>query len=145
MVTSRAVEAYRTHQLELAVNSARPLELVVMLYDGAISATRQAIAAIGAGDVPTKAAQVSKATNIISELAGILDLDQGEVARNLAALYDYLRAQLLQANLRNAPDKLEEVARLLTDLRGSWLVLAERQREDVKLAAFAGAATARAG
>jgi flagellar protein FliS len=144
-MTTRAIDAYRNNQLELMVNAARPLELVVMLYDGAIESIQRAVQAIASGDVQDKAAQVSKATNILSELSGVLDLDQGEVAHNLAGLYDYMRSQLLQANLRNSPERLEEVARLLAELRGSWRALADKQREERKQAALHGAAAVGAG
>jgi len=124
MIMTRAAESYRNNQLELAVNSARPLELVVMLYDGAIVAVRAAAQAVADGEVPTKAAQISRATNILSELSGVLDLQQGELAQNLAGLYDYMRSQLLQANLRNCAARLDEVAGLLAELRQSWQELA---------------------
>jgi flagellar protein FliS len=145
MIQSRAAEAYRLNQLELAVNAARPVELVVMLYDGAIQSTRRAIHAIASGDVPTKAAEVSRATNILSELAGVLDLEQGEVAINLANLYDFMRWQLLQANLRNSTERLEEVAGLLSQLRESWQTLAQRQSTERRQVTLGEPLAARAG
>ena len=129
MLTDRGVEAYRFNQLELSVNSARPVELVVMLYDGAIESVRRAVLLLQAGDVPGKAREITRATNIVSELRSVLDVQRGgEVAANLAALYDYLRGQLLQANLKNSAEKLEEVAELLNSLRSSWAELADTQR-----------------
>lgn len=132
MSNSRAAAAYSDNQLELVVNSATPVELIVLLYDGAIDSSRRAIHAIAAGDVPAKAAHISRATNIVAGLAGALDLSQGEIAQNLFALYDYMQRQLLQANLRNSTEKLEEVARLLDDLRSAWRTLAEQERERFK-------------
>ena len=44
----------------------------------------------------------------------------GEIAENLDALYEYMGARLLAANLNNDVTLLEEVQRLLTDLRETW-------------------------
>jgi flagellar protein FliS len=44
----------------------------------------------------------------------------GAIADNLDALYAYIGAQLLEANLKNQPELLVEVHILLTDLRASW-------------------------
>lgn len=147
MLTDRGVEAYRLNQLELSINSADPVELIVLLYDGALESVRRAALLLEAGDVPGKAREITRATNIVSELRAILSLDKGgEIAANLAALYDYLRGQLLQANLKNSAEKLEEVATLLTGLRGAWAELAESQREKARPATGAASSVAaRAG
>ena len=44
----------------------------------------------------------------------------GQIASSLDSLYDYMSRQLLTANLQNKPEMLEEVHRLLSDLRGAW-------------------------
>ena len=147
MMTDRGIEAYRLNQLELSINSADPVGLIVLLYDGAIESARKAGVLLRAGDVPGKGREIARATNIISELRAILNLEKGgDVAANLAALYDYLRGQLLQANLRNSEEKLEEVANLLTGLRGAWAELAEAQRDKARPAGAAASSFAtRAG
>lgn len=147
MLTDRGIEAYRLNQLELSINSAEPVELIVLLYDGAIGSVRRAVLLLSASDVPGKAREITRATNIISELRAVLNLEKGgEIAANLAALYDYLRGQLLQANLKNSVEKLEEVAALLTDLRGAWAELAESQRDQTRTAGgVAAPLAARAG
>jgi len=146
-LTDRGIEAYRLNQLELSVNSANPVELIVLLYDGAIESVRRAAVLLQSGDVPGKSREITRATNIVSELRAVLDMEKGgDIAGNLAALYDYLRGQLLQANLKNSSEKLDEVAGLLTSLRGSWAELADSQRDKGRPASTAGATVAaRAG
>ena len=129
MMTHNAIAAYQQNEVELSVYSARPVELVVMLYDGAIQSLVQANALIQRGDIQAKAQQIIRATNIISELSGVLDLEQGEVAQNLDGIYGYARKQLLSANLRNDQRKINEVVHLLKELRSAWRELAQRQNE----------------
>ena len=129
MMMHNAIAAYQQNEVELSVYSARPVELVVMLYDGAIQSLVQANALIQRGDIQAKAQQIIRATNIISELSGVLDLEQGEVAQNLDGIYGYARKQLLSANLRNDQRKINEVVHLLKELRSAWQELAQRQNE----------------
>ena len=44
----------------------------------------------------------------------------GELGERLSALYDYMGERLLQANLHNRPELIDEVTRLLSELRGAW-------------------------
>ena len=65
--------------------------------------------------------------SILSTSRGILvDRDAkkqkvgGELALNLASLYEYMVMRLLAANLNNDITLLDEVARLLGELQGAW-------------------------
>jgi len=142
MPTDRGIEAYRLNQLELSIHSANPVELIVLLYDGAIQSLRRAALLLQSGDIPGKAREISRATNIVSELHAVIDLEQGEIAANLVALYDYMRTQLLQANLHNSGAKLKEIAGLLDTLREAWAELAERQRQRTRAGSVAEPARA---
>jgi flagellar protein FliS len=75
-----------------------------------------------AGHIPQKGEAISKAILIIdSGLRAALDKKAGgDIAEGLDALYEYMGARLLQANLKNQVDILEEVQRLLGELRGAW-------------------------
>ena len=126
----RALNVYSALEVETGVASASPQRLVIMLYDGALKSIYAAKAAILRGDTASKGAAVSKAISIIDEgLRAALDPDAGgEIAGNLAALYDYIASRLLHANLKNDQDALDECARLLAELRGAWEELEQRSR-----------------
>jgi flagellar protein FliS len=114
--------AYAKVGLETGVVAASPHKLIVMLFDGAITAIRKAAEQMAAGDVPGKGASISKAILIIdSGLRSSLNKEAGgDIAANLDALYEYMGVQLLTANLRNNAELLDEVQQLLQDLRASW-------------------------
>lgn len=115
-------KAYTNLAVDSSVKTADPHAMVLMLFDGAIEAARQAFAHLRAGRVPEKCAAIGKAIRIVDE--GLkTSLDQaagGAMAQQLAALYDYCVLRLLQANLRNDEKALIEVAKLLTELREAW-------------------------
>ena len=118
----RGVNAYAKVGLETGIVSASPHKLIVMLYDGALVAVLSAQMHMKSGNVPEKGKSISKAIQIIDNgLRASLDKEVGgEIAENLDALYEYMGARLLAANLNNDITVLEEVQRLLTDLRETW-------------------------
>ena len=102
--------------------SASPHQLIVMLFDGAQSALSRARILMDQGDIAGKGQAISKAINIIDNgLKNSLDHQRGgEVADNLAALYDYMKRRLLQANLHNDQQAIEEVVKLLDNIADAW-------------------------
>jgi flagellar secretion chaperone FliS len=124
----RGVNAYAKVGLETAVISASPHKLIVMLYDGALAAIKNAANHMSAGNVADKGAAISKALDIINNgLRASLDKKAGgEIARNLDSLYVYMCERLLMANLQNKAEMLNEVQTLLTDLRDAWTQIGEQ-------------------
>jgi flagellar protein FliS len=118
----RGVNAYAKVGLETGIGSASPHKLIVMLYDGALVAVLSGLTNMKAGNIAAKGAAISKAITIIDNgLRAALDKKAGgEIAEGLDALYEYMSARLLLANLNNQPEILEEVHKLLSDLRDAW-------------------------
>lgn len=116
------VNAYAKVSIETGVVAASPHKLIVMLFDGALAALSAALLHMRGGNIPEKGKAVSKAILIIdSGLRASLDKKAGgDIAEGLDALYEYMSERLLIANLKNEPAILEEVQRLLTDLRDAW-------------------------
>ena len=118
---ARGAEAYyQTH-----VQSRSPLELVVMLYDGALRFCDQAATAMDAGDMTTKAVAMSRAFAILAELQNTLNVREGgEVALQLDALYAHMNDRLVDANIQRSSAPIRDVMRLLTPLRDAWAQVA---------------------
>jgi flagellar secretion chaperone FliS len=115
-----ASQGYR----ENAVLTAPPERLVVMLYDGANRFLRQAAAAMRDEDHATSNGRLQRAEAIIDELLSSLDMDQGEVAERLQAIYLFCRRTLMEARIEQDPQKIEQVADLLAELRSAWATIA---------------------
>ncbi|KAF0121547.1 MAG: flagellar protein FliS [bacterium] len=56
----------------------------------------------------------------MGELSSSLNMDGGEIAKNLGRLYDYILDRLLYANLRNDPREFDDMERVLEVLRNAW-------------------------
>ena len=121
-VSSRAASAYRQVGVQSGVDSASPHMLIKMLFDGLIQSLNAARGALQRGDIAEKGRQIGKAVRILEEgLKGGLNPAQGgEIAGNLAALYDYCVSRLTLANMRNDLALVEEVVSLITPVAQSW-------------------------
>ncbi len=116
-------KTYAKMAVETGVAEGDPHALVLMLYDGAIAACREAFGHMKNGRLADKGEAVGKAIRIIDEgLRVSLDRSAGgQLALRLADLYEYMVMRLLQSNLRNDATGLVEVAKLLHELREAWI------------------------
>ncbi len=107
--------------LENKVLGSDPLELVVMLYRGALDGIAGARQALAAGDIRRRADAVSRSISILGELRASLDESRGgELSQNLARLYDYVQGLLLEGNLREKEAAFAEAESLLRTLAEGW-------------------------
>ncbi len=111
--STRGADAYRRMEAE----SRSPMELVVMLYDGAIRFVGEARAAIARNDVRARTEATRRALDIVSELQMTLNVKEGgDIARELDRLYSYMAEKLL-AVTRGDAAAAEEIYKLLGTLR----------------------------
>lgn len=118
IAASRATHAYRRVQSE----SRSPLELVVMLYDGALRFIDEARAAHARHDLRARGQAISKTLAIIGELQNTLDMEKGgAVAEQLDNLYTYINSRLIDVTLKQDVTACDEVHKLLTTLRDALI------------------------
>jgi len=111
---------------EVQAATASPAELVVLLYEAAIGAVRQARRFLEERDFNHAHQQTVKAQKAIAELLAVLDCERGgRLAANLQDIYRFLLQHLMQANLHKDGKRLAEVEQLLEPLRDAWAQLAK--------------------
>lgn len=117
MAHSSSIDQYR----KSAVASASPLQLVIMLYDGALRFMEAGKHAMQRRDVFAQNDNITKAERIVGELLATLDMEQGgDVAKNLFSLYTYVYNTLVEANIEDKPEKVDECITIMSELRESW-------------------------
>src|SRR4051812_14544696 len=113
-LATQAVNVY----LQTEVQSRTSLELVVMLYDGALRFVAQARSAIECKDIRARQMAIKRTQAILSELQSTLDMKQGaEIARSLDGLYVYISGRLVDASFKQDVGPIDEAAQLLSTLR----------------------------
>ncbi len=117
----RAASAYSSLSNETAVSEASPLELIILVYKRLIENLREAQRAIESGTDAAPPAE--KALDLIEKgLIAALDTEKGgEIAMNLAALYDWSMREILQARLKKNADMLTGVIEVFKSLESAWV------------------------
>ena len=120
--------AYRYR--EVAVKTANPLQLVVMLYDAAILSLQDARKYIRNKDIQGRSLSLNRSISIISELQSCLNRKEGgEIASSLDRLYDYMKRRIFKANVDQSMQPLEEIEGLLENLRSAWKELVDKSSQ----------------
>jgi flagellar secretion chaperone FliS len=125
-----AANAYRKN----ATLGASPVQLIVMLYDGALRFMEEGKSAIIAKDFETQNTKLQRSQKIIIELMSSLDMKKGgEISKNLLSLYTFVLNELVDANLMDDPKRVDNAARTMSDLRESWVEVDKivRQNPDI--------------
>jgi flagellar protein FliS len=103
------------------ITTANQGKLIVMLYDGAIKFLNIALDNMSPKTYDVVNNNIIKAQDIITELLLSLNMDEGgEISQNLFNLYMYFKRQLLEANIKKDAEIINQVLRLLKELRDAW-------------------------
>ena len=102
-----------------SVYTATGEELTLMLYEGALKFCNQAMIALENKEYAKTNEMIIKVENIIREFQITLD-KKYEISEQLNAIYDYLYARLVKANIDKDLEILEEVRSHLRELRDTW-------------------------
>jgi flagellar protein FliS len=122
---SSNLAAYQSAAAHGGVAASDPHRLIVMLLDGAVERVVTARGCMQRNETAEKARLINRAVSIIGELRNSLDLrNGGQIAANLAELYEYMCRRLLLATTENKVQMLDEVSALLHEIRGAWLAIA---------------------
>ena len=117
MRSPQGLAAYRSTE----VQSRTPIELVVMLYDGALRFLAAGRDAVERKDIRARGVAFSRLLAIISELQSTLNIESGgPVAASLDELYRFIIGRVMDAAMHNSPAPLDEARRVLETLRDGW-------------------------
>ena len=131
-MTMRAHRTYAANQRETSVSSAKPVELVAMVYQRLLDHLQTGKAQMAAGEDSSES--FTKAIDLITTgLESCLDKEKGgEIAQNLAFIYDWAGKEIIRARLRRDPEMIQGVINAFVPLAEAWMEHAGQS--DVSLA-----------
>ena len=108
---------YASYRNVVAATTESKEKILLMAYEGALTSVGIARRGIEENNPKLKGENISKVLAILTELDCALDRERGgDMAENLAGIYGYIMNRLSTANIKNDPEALEEVERLLSEL-----------------------------
>jgi len=120
-MTARSHRAYATTQRETSVSSAKPVELVAMVYKRLLDHLYTGKVQIREGTDSSES--LTKAIDLITTgLEACLDKQNGgEIAENLGFIYDWAGKEIIRARLRRDPEMIQGVINAFVPLAEAWL------------------------
>ena len=128
-MTTRSHRAYAATQRETSVSSAKPVELVAMVYQRLLDHLQTGMIQMAEGADSSEA--LTKAIDLITTgLESCLDKEKGgEIAQNLAFIYDWAGKEIIRARLRRDPEMIQGVINAFVPLAEAWLEHAGQKDE----------------
>ncbi|MFH2037513.1 MAG: flagellar export chaperone FliS [Candidatus Zixiibacteriota bacterium] len=111
--------------------SATQLELVIKVYDGAISNFKQAKECYQKEKIQAGHDALEKAKKFIVHLYTTLDEEKGgDIAEKLSQLYAYAIEQIHFVQATKDCDRIQEVVDIFDNIREGWAELNKRSKND---------------
>lgn len=115
------------------IMTARPEQLRLLLYEGAIKFCRQAKDTLDKQDFEASYNSITRAEKIVLELSTSLNEQAApDLCAKLNALYTYIYRLLVDANVNHKAETIDEAIGLLEYEKQTWQLLMKRLTEDGK-------------
>jgi len=121
-MNNHAAEQYKRAKVQTADQG----KLIILLYNAAIKALKEAIISINNNNIEVSHNNIIKTQKIITELLVSLNISEGgEIAKNLQGIYVFINKQLMLANLKKDGNILNDILEMLTNLRDAFRQIIE--------------------
>lgn len=109
---------YRNIEISNEVSTEDPYKLAVLLVDGAINFVSQAQVLMNENNVGGKCHKIKRALDIVTHVKAALNVETGgEVIANMEALLEFVRDELIDANVASDHEKLSSAAKVLREVK----------------------------
>ena len=116
MYTSNPYNAYKQN----SVNTASKGQLLIMLVDGAVKYTKIAKLAILEKNMERAHKELVRVQDIFLELMITMDKDVGSYMQDLYEIYEFIKNELIKANIKKDVQIIDRVLPLIEDVRDMW-------------------------
>jgi flagellar secretion chaperone FliS len=117
MSVGSEIASYRT----IAVEGASPIEISIMLCDVLVRDLKQVVEAIHGHRIEERVRYSNHAFQVLQELEQMLNFHEGgQTARDLEKVYCWVRAKLLEAQIKLQPTIVEKQIEYIQELRQAW-------------------------
>ncbi|WP_238916578.1 flagellar export chaperone FliS [Clostridium sp. YIM B02555] len=103
-----------------SVNYASKEQLLLMLVEGAVKFAKIGRQAMVDKDIEKANSSLIRTQDIFTELMVSLDTTQGEWTKQMLSIYEFIKRQLVQANLKKDIKIMDEIIPLIEDVSNLW-------------------------
>lgn len=116
MYTANPYNVYKQN----SVNTASQEQLLIMLVDGAVKYTKIARLAILEKNMARAHKELVRVQDIFLELMITMDKDAGSYMKDLYNVYEFIKNELIKANIKKDVKIIDNVLPLIEEIRDMW-------------------------
>lgn len=116
MYTTNPYNVYKQN----SVNTASKPQLLLMLLDGAVKYTKIARTAVLEKNIPKAHNELIRVQDIFLELMITMDKEANSDMDNLYNIYEYIKTELGQANIKKDVKIIDNVLPIIEEVRDMW-------------------------
>jgi flagellar secretion chaperone FliS len=106
---------------EAAVRSATPVGLIIILYEEISRSLNSSLIGLRENNAERRTHALSHVIEIVGHLQSVLDFDRGgEVAVKLWNFYNFVRARVLEANIKASEEIIVQLIDQFSELTKAW-------------------------
>ena len=105
--------------MQQSVSTMTPAQMLIALYDKAVTELKKAMIYIDEKNYAGANKSITRVEDIVDMLDSNLKVKY-EISNNLAAIYDYLRRSLVQANIKKDKELIESLIPFFEELRDAY-------------------------
>lgn len=110
--------------MQQSVTTMTPAQLLIALYDKAITEINKAIIFIEENNIPKAHNSITRVSEIIDTLDANLKVKY-EISDSLATLYQYFRERLVEANVKKDTEILKEILPMIQEIRDAFFEISK--------------------
>jgi flagellar protein FliS len=128
-------QGYARHYTQAQVTSVDSKGLLLLMFEGGSKFLRRAREGLAQGDLTRFGDQLGRAQAVVSELLSTLDHEAGgQIAADLARLYDFMLFHLTEANAKKSVRHVDDVIRVFDIVADAFRQVLSRADTDVRAA-----------
>lgn len=112
-------QGYNTYKNN-TVNYASKEQLLLLLVDGAVKFAKRGRLCMEKKDIKGTHEALTRTQDIFTELMATLDTSVGKWAKDLFKVYEFIKEQLMTANMKKDISILDSVIPLIEEVRDTW-------------------------
>ncbi|MGL4802930.1 MAG: flagellar export chaperone FliS [Cetobacterium sp.] len=116
MYTQNPYNTYKQNSVKMASKE----KLLLMLLDGAVKYTKIAKLAIIERDIARAHKELVRVQDIFLELMITMDKNTGNYMEDLYRVYEYIKNELIRANMKKDIQIIDDVLPLIEEVREMW-------------------------
>lgn len=127
----KGISQYQQVGLKDQLAVADPHKVTQIMMQLALENLAKAKGCLTNNDLENKGKFLAKSTTILATLKDTLDFEKGgEVAENLARLYDFMLNKIADVVISNNPDEVQDVIDVLLPIKSGWDQISEADKQE---------------